>query len=221
MMKNNKTQLFDSFPNTHIKPYDGMAITAEVWEEAHEEHRQANRAHDLIFHGSGIVSGLKVEANDPPDQIVFISPGMAIDSVGNLITITERIAYDFGKASEGQLFLVLGHGAREIGGVEKEIRYAKDEFVLSARSSIPKRPYVEIARINLKKMIIQSRIQIIFPIYKICNNQFSHLKQPGHQYKINNKGKHKLNQLNVLTSKYDIDHNWFETLDPGSQQLCV
>ena len=72
-MKDNNNQLIDSFPSTHIKPYDGMAITADVWGEAHAEHRQARRAHDLVFHGPGIITGLEVEANDPPDNFVFIS----------------------------------------------------------------------------------------------------------------------------------------------------
>ena len=31
----------------------------------------------------------------------------------------------------------------------------------------------------------------------------------------------KIHKLNVLTSKYDIEHDWFETLDPGLQQICV
>ena len=139
------------FPNTHIKPYDGMAITADVWAQAHEEHRQARRAHDLVLHGAGIVSGLQVMPNDPADQFVYISPGVAIDPVGNLIVLSERVAYDFGKASSGELYLLLGYGEREIGGVDEEARYSQDEYVISARSSLPKRPYVELARVTLSK----------------------------------------------------------------------
>lgn len=137
------------FPKTRIKPYDGMAVTAETWQESHEEHRQDLRAHNLVFHGSGIVQGLEVIANDPPDQYVFISPGVAIDPAGNVIVLSETVAYDFGVNVEGPLFLVIGHGERESGGVDSEVKHSHDEFVIAARSSLPKRPVVELARITL------------------------------------------------------------------------
>lgn len=137
------------FPKTHVKPFDGMSVTADAWLQAHNEHRQALQAHDLFFHGSGIVCGLDVTANDPPDQYVFISPGVAVDPVGNVIVLTETVAYDFSASVEGSLFLVLGHGERESGGVEAEVKYIHDEFVIAARPTIPKRPVVELARVTL------------------------------------------------------------------------
>ncbi|MEI7844519.1 MAG: hypothetical protein WCK35_01830 [Chloroflexota bacterium] len=137
------------FPKTRIKPYDGMAVTADAWQEAHDEHRQNLRAHNLVFHGSGIVQGLEVIANDPPDQYVFISPGVAIDPAGNVIVLTETVAYDFGVNMEGPLFLVFGHGERESGGVDTEVKHIHAEFVIAARSTLPKRPVVELARVTL------------------------------------------------------------------------
>ena len=146
-MKNNAA--FDKFPEKHISPYDGMSITAEVWANAHDEHRAALEAHSINLHGSGIITGLEVVANDPPDQYVFISPGAAIDSAGNVIVVSEQVAYDFGSSSEGTLFLLLAHGEREVGGVKKSARYLQDEFVITARPSLPKRPTVELARIHI------------------------------------------------------------------------
>jgi hypothetical protein len=140
------------FPNKQIKAYDGMAITADVWAEAHDEHRKALQAHDLVFHGAGVIAGLEVLANDPPDQYVFISPGVGVDSGGNIIVVAEQVAYDFGNAVEGTLYLLLGHGEREVGGVQDEVRYLQDEYVVAARPALPtKRPAVELARINLSK----------------------------------------------------------------------
>ena len=141
----------DLFPKMRVKPFDGMSVTAEVWAKAHEEHRNALGAHNLVTHGSGILIGLEVVANDPPDQFVFISPGAAVDPAGNVIVVPEPVAYDFGGASEGELFLVLGQGEREIGGVGNEVKYIQNEFVIAARSSLPKRPTVELARIVLSK----------------------------------------------------------------------
>jgi hypothetical protein len=146
-MKNNAA--FDKFPEKHISPYDGMSITAEVWEQAHGEHRSAREAHNINLHGSGIIAGLEVLANDPPDQYVFISPGAAVDSSGNVIVINEPVAYDFGSSSEGTLFLLLAHGEREVGGTKKAAKYTQYEFVITARPSLPKRPTVELARIHI------------------------------------------------------------------------
>jgi len=143
------TSSLNSFPKRQIKPYDGMSITADVWTEAHEEHRQTERAHNLFLHGSGIVTGLEVVANDPPDKYIFISPGVAIDPAGNVIELDEPVAYDFGDTAEGELTLFLGHGEREIGGVQTDIRYNQKEFVIAARSNIPKRPAVELGRVIL------------------------------------------------------------------------
>jgi hypothetical protein len=137
------------FPSKQIKPYDGMSVTADTWAQAHDEHRKAREAHDLFFHGAGIVCGLEVVANDPADRYVFISPGVAVDPAGNVIVLSEQVAYDFGASVEGMLYLMLGHGEREIGGVQKETRYIQDEFVVAARPSLPKRPAVELARINM------------------------------------------------------------------------
>jgi hypothetical protein len=146
VMKN--TAALEKFPEKHIKPYDGMSVTADVWAQAHDAHRLTERAHNLNFHGSGIICGLEVVANDPADQYVFISPGAAVDSAGNVIVLSEPVAYDFGDSAEGNLFLLLGHGEREVGGVQKDIKYLQYEFVIAARSSFPKRPAVELARVK-------------------------------------------------------------------------
>ena len=81
--------LLKEFPNKRIKPVDGMAVTADVWEEEHRYHRQLLRYHNLYNHGSGIVTGLQVIASDPADTSVYILPGVAVDSVGNTIVISE------------------------------------------------------------------------------------------------------------------------------------
>lgn len=153
-------------PKTRIKPYDGMSVSAAVWAQAHDEHRLARQSHDLLFHGSGILAGLEVVANDPPGQIVFVSPGAAVDPAGNLIILSEPVAYDLGTASEGPLYLMLGHGEREVGGVEAEVKYIQNEFVLAARPSLPKRPAVELARlvISAKEKVVKNAANSTRPV---------------------------------------------------------
>ena len=148
-MKDNSA--LNIFPKHQIKPFDGMSVTAETWAQAHDEHRKKLQAHDLFFHGSGIVSGLEVVANDPADQYVFISPGLAVDPAGNIIVLTEPVAYDFGSTMEGELFLMLGHGEREVAGEQNDMRLIQNEFIIAARPNMPKRPAVELARVTLSR----------------------------------------------------------------------
>lgn len=138
------------FPARRIKPFDGMAVTAETWNTDHHELRSSRKAHDLAFHGSGIITGLEVLANDPPDRMVFISPGAAVDPEGNIIVLPERVAYDFGSSIDGQLSLYISHGEREVAGSEPDSVMIQSEYVVSARSEAPKKPSVELARITLK-----------------------------------------------------------------------
>jgi hypothetical protein len=147
----NDTGAIQIVPKTRIKPYDGMSVTAEVWDQAHDEHRKMLEAHARNLHGYGTVCGLKVTANDPPDQYVFISPGMAVDPTGQVIVLPEPVAYDFGSAVDGELYLMLGRGEREVEGVQRDVRYIQNEFVVAARPSLPKRPAVELARITLSQ----------------------------------------------------------------------
>jgi hypothetical protein len=147
----NDTAAIQIVPKTRIKPYDGMSVTADVWDQAHDEHRKMLDAHARNLHGYGTVCGLHVTANDPPDQYVFISPGMAVDPTGQVIVLPEPVAYDFGNAVEGELYLMLGRGEREVEGVQRDVRYIQNEFIVAARPSLPKRPAVELARITLSQ----------------------------------------------------------------------
>lgn len=136
------------FPEKRIKPMDGLAVSADVWESAHQEHRDTARGHNAVLHGEGIITGLEVIANDPPNNLVYISPGAAIDREGNVIVVTERLAYDFGESSTGDLFLLLAQGSREIAGEEEGTVFIQKEFMVAARSTIAKRPSVELARVS-------------------------------------------------------------------------
>ncbi|MEE8392266.1 MAG: hypothetical protein V3S14_15930, partial [Anaerolineae bacterium] len=65
-----KDERIKVFPAKRIKPVDGMAVTAQVWEEAHNYHQQQQRFHTMFYHGAGIVTGLEVIASDPADTSV-------------------------------------------------------------------------------------------------------------------------------------------------------
>jgi len=94
-------------PGRRINAFDGMTVTADVWQESHEYHRFQQRMLALNGHGSGILVGLDVIASEPPSQTVYILPGAAIDPAGHLIIVDQPAAYDLGKYREGVLHILL------------------------------------------------------------------------------------------------------------------
>jgi hypothetical protein len=146
-------KIVESFPSKRIKPVDGMAVTAAVWESAHEYHRQQQQFHALLGHGPGILTGLEVIASDPPDSHVYIRPGIAIAPNGQTIVITEPVRYDFGQASQGVLHLLLDYGesrpqAARNGKEGDSLLYIHDQFSLEAQLKPPDQPRLELARIR-------------------------------------------------------------------------
>jgi hypothetical protein len=138
------------YPAKRVSPYDGMAVTASVWAEAHEYHRQCRQLESLFRHGSGILAGLEVIASDPPDSTVYVLPGIAVDTVGQVIVVQEPIAFDVAGA-QGLLYLLLTYGEsqpRMEQGDEAGPLYVHDEFGLEAQLEIPQSACVELARVR-------------------------------------------------------------------------
>ncbi len=144
--------LLQAFPAHRLQPTDGLAITAAVWEEAHDYHRQQLRLHALLSHGAGIVTGLEVLASDPADNAVYILPGIAVDGAGQTIVLTEPRAFDLGR-TEGPVYVLLTYGesrARPKAGATDEsgALYVRAEYGIEASSRLPATPYVELARVR-------------------------------------------------------------------------
>lgn len=144
------------FPIRRIKPEEGMAVTPEVWQAAHEFHRQRLRFHDLLRHGPGILSGLDVIASEPPDSTLYILPGMAVDPQGEVIALVEPVAYDVGPA-QGLLHLILtyeeslpGEPARE-GASPDEPVFVQCQFGIEALPDLPEDRGVELARLRRRE----------------------------------------------------------------------
>jgi hypothetical protein len=151
----NKEELIHAFPDKRIKPTDGMAVTAAVWEEAHDYHRSYINFHNLLAHGPGILAGLEVIASDPPDSAVYIMPGIAIGIQGEFIVLKKPIAYDVGTAT-GALYLQLSYGesAPRISSdpdQTEELLYIKAEFGVEAKSEPGGSARVELARVRREK----------------------------------------------------------------------
>ena len=151
-----EAEYLKSLPTKRIKAVDGMAVTADVWEEAHEFHRQQQQLHARYAHGPGILSGLEVVASDPPDTSVYIRPGAAIDAEGNTIVVTEPLSYDVAGAAEGPLYLLLtfaeSRPRSENGRVQEGAPlYVHAEYGLEAVAKPADSPTVELARMKRSK----------------------------------------------------------------------
>ncbi|RMF02647.1 MAG: DUF4159 domain-containing protein [Chloroflexi bacterium] len=166
----NSEELFQHYPAKRIKPFDGMAITAAVWDEAHEYHRRSQGLHALFSHGAGILSGLEVIASDPPDTSLYILPGIGIDQTGQVIVLPQPVAYDIGHEMEGLFHLVLSYGesspkAENGSQLEGAPTYIHSEFSISAQVTLTDDPGIELARIrrSSRKSVLLNAKNPIFP----------------------------------------------------------
>jgi hypothetical protein len=148
-------ELIRLFPRKRIKAIDGMAVTADVWEEAHEYHRQLVRFHSLLQHGYGIVAGLDVIASEPADSSVYVLAGLAVDSLGQAISLSEPRAYDL-STIEGTVYLILTYTeSRPVpsnGKAQEDApMYVHSQYSLEVVKEFPNTPYVELARIRNRR----------------------------------------------------------------------
>jgi len=149
-----KNDVLRDWPAQRLKAVDGMAVTADVWEEAHTYHRQQQRLHALWQHGPGIIAGLEIIASDPPDNFVYVLPGLALDSQGQTIVVAEPLSFDLGNSSDGLLHVLLTYGEGRPRLKEGQVSaegaayFIRSEFNLEATETLPEGPYVELARIH-------------------------------------------------------------------------
>ncbi len=146
-------ELIRQFPAKRMKANDGLAVTADVWEEAHAYHRAQQQFHAMVHHGAGIAAGLQVIASDPPDSTVYVQPGIALDPAGRLISVSEPTAYDVGHTMEGMLYLVLTYDegrpvADGSASGDGSPLYVHTQFGIAAAPALPDTPHVELARVR-------------------------------------------------------------------------
>ena len=149
----NIEQILQEYPLRKVKPLDGMAITADLWAEAHSYHNKTQGLQLLFTHGAGILAGLDVIASDPPDSSVFIYPGVAVDPSGQVIVLPQPVTYDVGHEMEGPLYILLSYNEGrpyrpDKSEDESAPRFANAEFSITAHNTPPSTPYVELARVH-------------------------------------------------------------------------
>lgn len=147
-----ESEIMQSYPVRRVKAYDGMAVTAAVWDAAHDFHRSLLEVHTSFAHGFGVLHGLEVIAGEPADRQIYIQPGIAVDPLGRTIILSEQRAYDL-RSVEGMIYIVLSFGESQprndaVQAGDDAPRFVYNEFGLEALVALPKTPYVELARIR-------------------------------------------------------------------------
>lgn len=141
------------YPTRRVMPYDGMAVTAEVWEDALAHSRRLLQYHALLQHGTGIVAGLEVVASDPADSTVYIRPGAAVAPNGALIVVTEPVLQPLNDA-EGDVHLLLVYAEsepayeRKGAGSPGDRLWVNSGYYVEVVSELPDGPCIELARIR-------------------------------------------------------------------------
>ena len=162
--------LLRSYPGRRVSAFDGMAVTADVWQEAHNYHLYHERLHALSTHGVGIVTGLEIIASEPASQIVYILPGVAIDPSGNMLVVAEPTPYDLSSYQPGMLHILISYDEsrpQPINGRHGDSPYyVYTGFNIETVLATPDSPLVELARIN--------RVNVEQPITNAVDNR------PGH-----------------------------------------
>lgn len=139
------------FQFKRANPFQGLVIDADIWRDSHEYHRDQQRLHMLAFHNVGIVVGLEVTANKPPDLSVSIRPGMAVDPEGNIIIVSKAQRYRIQTREKSTIYLIIQF--REVpsepyqppdGGQPTRILEA---YRIQEREKLPSEPHLELARI--------------------------------------------------------------------------
>jgi len=135
-----------------VNPFQGLVIDADTWHDAHTYHRDQQRLHVLAFHKVGIVGGLEVTANNPPDLSVSIKPGMATDPEGNVVIVPQVQQYRIQTRQRGTVYLIIQF--REVpaepyqpseGGQPTRVLEA---YRIQEREKLPAEPFLELARID-------------------------------------------------------------------------
>ncbi len=70
--------------------FNGQLLGVADLQAEQDYHRNAQRRHNLLFHGAGVVSGLKVSLSKKGSRpSVTVAPGHAVDPRGNVVSLCE------------------------------------------------------------------------------------------------------------------------------------
>lgn len=137
-----------SYPLQRVAAYEGLAVDAALWNDAHTYHHMAQRLHTRALHGWGIVAGLEVVASDPPARDVIVRPGLAVDRNGNVIRVPQPIRVPLRGADTGTVAVVLRFDEAPVAANGNAAPSRIDESFQLVAATLPLSPSdIEVARV--------------------------------------------------------------------------
>lgn len=138
-------------PAKRLTPDDGMSVTIDAWNDAHNYHNQMLRSALLATGGWGIIDGLAVTLNETDPLRIHVGAGIAIDPEGRLLLFHEdSIRLDpqsmAQATSVGVVYLVVQFEEARL----LEPHYTKEScrLLLETTGAASGKPVVEVARIH-------------------------------------------------------------------------
>jgi len=175
------------FPNPVIAPMerqqvrDGLLLTAERWQRAHDYQRKRQNLHYQSINQPGIVCGLGVRVIPAPEEVaaqyrdnrwVQIQPGIAIDVEGNPIIVPHqinfRIATELKDSEPVTVYLVAQYRDPDRLGGSPDREVVQETFRIDERSRLPERSDVELCRVlvrSSKQDLLRTPVDVFFPGY--------------------------------------------------------
>ncbi|NJN03077.1 MAG: DUF4159 domain-containing protein [Leptolyngbyaceae cyanobacterium RM1_1_2] len=175
---------------------DGLLITAERWQQAHNYHRQRQNFHFQSLSRAGIVCGLGVSVIPAPASIearyrdqrwVQVQAGVAIDPEGNPIVVPQpeafRIELEPTAGSTEMVFLVVSYVDPDQLRQQPRQAQVREQFRI-VETTHPGPLDVELCRLCLTPDTVQLRnaLNVFNPLPNEIDLRHRHLAQPRALY---------------------------------------
>ncbi|HYW51113.1 MAG TPA: hypothetical protein VE861_10920 [Gemmatimonadaceae bacterium] len=147
----------------------GQLLTVEDLQVEQEYHRARARLHNRLLHGHGVVAGLEVRSSKGR---ILVSPGVAIDALGNDIVLVEERCVELTPATgkPGAKFVVVRYaealaGPLPVAGgdatdVRTHFRHVIEGAELSVVDAVPKAPDVTVVLARVLWRTTQWRVDV-------------------------------------------------------------
>ncbi|MEB3288796.1 MAG: hypothetical protein VKI82_02710 [Leptolyngbya sp.] len=148
-------------PLQRLQVSDGLLVTAERWQVAHQYHRQRQNLHFQAFHQGGVVSGLGVCPTVAPAQVanayrdgrwLQVQPGVAMDAQGNPIVVPHPVTYRIAAQPTTDpllVYLVLKFVDPDQLEAREGTHVVQETFRLEEKNSPPGEGEIELCRLVL------------------------------------------------------------------------
>lgn len=142
---------------------DGLLLTAQLWQQAHDYHRQRQNIYYQSLHQPGIVSGLGVCLIEPPTEIaglykdkrwLEIQPGIAIDAKGNPIVVPQPLAFRVSSEAPKKGFLTVYVVVEYVDPehlLNNNRQLIQETFRINEKTTPPEANEIELCRILLER----------------------------------------------------------------------